>query len=237
MTTVPVEGTVNSIPPATPIGGSIGESSIPVCHPANLSSPLVVDVGDTIAVDVGPCGTVADGDVIANINLTNIDVSTANIGANTVASVREPVPSIRKAITRDSSAVSGANISRQCGRADGLVHSQKVAEIASGRAVSTGRNPVAVAQSGEATIACIVAGQSISGASFRTSSRSGATEVWLLAVARKLDVGPRSFVGKVHIRTTAAAAPQLRKAGSCGRLGGSGKSAGARRQFVGRQFR
>lgn len=101
---VPTITAVNAGTPARPKGCSVRMHSLPVVHSANLILPAIVDVGHTTSINIGPCRTIADGNIVAKIDLPDIhppivnDITVSDaishVGAITDAianSVRSPV--------------------------------------------------------------------------------------------------------------------------------------------------
>ena len=75
---VPTKSAVNADAPARPKGRSIRMNSPPVVHSANLILPAIVDAGHTTSINIGPRRTIADANVIADIDLADIHPSVVN---------------------------------------------------------------------------------------------------------------------------------------------------------------
>lgn len=133
---MPVIRAVYTGTPASPIGGSIGMYVLPIVQTTDLVLPPIIDVRDLIAINIGPGGAIADRNVVAHVDLANIDWT---IVGNT--NTRKGRPCRNARTTVDARAIfytwaiteSWPHVAGQSFRSEWFPHSQKVSDIPRGR--------------------------------------------------------------------------------------------------------
>lgn len=140
---VPTKTAVNAGTPTRPKGRSVRMNSPPVMHATNLILPAIVDVGHTTSINIGPRRTIADGDVIPDIDLPDIHPPIVNdVVSNVISNVGAitnsvtDAGSISNSITNtrtiaNSVANARTNRPRQRRRTQ-IVHSQEIPNVTGG---------------------------------------------------------------------------------------------------------
>ena len=129
---VPTKTAVNADTPARPKGRSVRMNSPPVVHSANLILPAIVDAGHTTSIKIGPRRTIADGDVVTNIDLPDIYRPIVNdVVSNIVSIAISNVWSIADAVAHTRSI------------ADAVAHTRSIADAI----VDSGSIPDAIVDS------------------------------------------------------------------------------------------
>lgn len=129
---MPMVRAMNPSAPASPIRSPIRMHILPIVESADLVLPSIIDVRHLVAINVGPCRAIADRDVVAHVDLTNVDrpvIRDPDTRERWASRDAGPVVNPRAIVNAGTIAQSWPNIAGQCFWPEWSSHSQKVTHI------------------------------------------------------------------------------------------------------------